>query len=129
MSALMGGVLIGIAASLLWLLSGRVAGVSGILGTALTSTSTGSGWRFAFLVGLPLGALSMTLISEPLLVMESSPWLLVVSGVLVGVGTQIGSGCTSGHGVCGLARLSQRSLIATITFMVVAALTVWLRNV
>lgn len=129
MSAFVGGLLIGVAASILWLFSGRVAGVSGILGSAIAPGSSGRGWRFAFLIGLPLGALLALGVSEPLLIIQSTPTVLIMSGLLVGVGTQIGSGCTSGHGVCGLARLSTRSLVATITFMVTAALVVWGRNV
>lgn len=128
MEALLGGALIGVAASILWLFSGRVAGVSGILGNALMPASSGRNWRLAFLIGLPLGAALAAILIEPVLVIDSSGLLLVLSGVLVGVGTQIGSGCTSGHGVCGLARFSARSLVATATFMVVAGLVVWVRS-
>lgn len=128
MNALIGGAVIGVAASMLWLFSGRIAGVSGILGTTLMSFTSRRDWRMAFLVGLPLGTYLIALIREPVLVMESSPLLFIVSGILVGVGTQIGSGCTSGHGVCGLARFSTRSLAATVVFMVTAALVVWVRS-
>lgn len=126
-SALLGGMLIGVAAAGLLLLNGRIAGISGILGTALTSGDE-RGWRIAFLVGLPLGALgtSAALGGVPFH-LGASPTVLVVAGLLVGAGTQIGSGCTSGHGVCGLARFSGRSLVATALFMVIAGLVVTLR--
>ena len=126
--ATLGGLLIGAAAAGLLLLQGRVAGVSGILGSALTA-SEGRGWRLAFLLGLPLGALAFSLLGEgPPVSISAGPATLVAAGLFVGAGTQIGSGCTSGHGVCGLARFSARSLVATCTFIVVAALVVALRR-
>ena len=128
MGGLIGGALIGLAAVLLLALNGRVAGVSGILGGLLTS-NIGSErfWRVAFILGLIAGAALYALASGGLpLELEASLPTLVIAGLLVGVGTRLGSGCTSGHGVCGLARRSPRSLTATMIFMVVAALTVFL---
>ncbi len=119
--AVAGGMLIGAGAATLLLLNGRVDGVSGILGNVIREAGGAQGWRFAFLLGLVLPALMLGT-GPPLL-----PWhwlLTVVSGLLVGAGTQIGSGCTSGHGVCGLANLSTRSLVATLVFMTAAVLTV-----
>lgn len=124
-SALLGGIMIGTAAAGLLLLQGRIAGISGILGSALTSADERP-WRLAFLVGLPLGALgASTALGGAAVSVAGSPILLVGAGLLVGVGTQLGSGCTSGHGVCGLARFSGRSLVATATFMGVAGLVVF----
>ncbi len=128
-SATLGGIMIGCAAAGLLLLQGRIAGISGILGTAL-SAEDDRPWRLAFLVGLPLGALGASAAMGGATVqIAGSPFVLVAAGLLVGVGTQVGSGCTSGHGVCGLARFSGRSLVATATFMVVAALVVFVRRV
>lgn len=126
-AALLGGVLIGIASSALLLASGRIAGVSGILGRSFFPASGDLGWRVAFLLGLPLGAWCVGLVLPATTALEitgSTP-LLVAGGLLVGLGTQIGSGCTSGHGICGLSRGSGRSLVATATFMAVAAITVF----
>jgi uncharacterized membrane protein YedE/YeeE len=126
-SGLAGGVLIGIAASLLLLATGRIAGISGILGSALRPSCPDRVWRLLFLIGLPLGALLAWALAGrgPSPRMAASTPVLVLAGVLVGFGTQLGSGCTSGHGVCGLARRSQRSLVATITFMLAGAATVF----
>jgi uncharacterized protein len=128
MGGLIGGALIGLAAVLLLALNGRVAGVSGILGGLLTSNIGNERfWRVAFISGLIAGAALYALASGGLpLELEASLRTLVIAGLLVGVGTRLGSGCTSGHGVCGLARRSPRSLTATMIFMVVAALTVFL---
>jgi uncharacterized membrane protein YedE/YeeE len=128
--ALIGGALIGSAAALLLHASGRIAGVSGILGAALAPRTADRAWRVAFVLGLPLGALLWASVSgRPAgVAMVAPPGVLVVAGLLVGFGTQLGSGCTSGHGVCGLARRSLRSVVATLTFMAVGALTVWLRR-
>ena len=128
MGGLIGGALIGLAAVLLLALNGRVAGVSGILGGLLTSNIGNERfWRVAFISGLIAGAALYALASGGLpLELEASLPTLVIAGLLVGVGTRLGSGCTSGHGVCGLARRSPRSLTATMIFMVVAALTVFL---
>ena len=126
-AALLGGVLIGVASSALLLANGRIAGVSGILGRSFFAATGDLGWRVAFLLGLPLGAWCVGRIvpaTTALEITHSTP-LLVAGGLLVGLGTQIGSGCTSGHGICGLSRGSRRSLVATATFMAVAAITVF----
>lgn len=126
--AIAGGLLIGTAAALLLLLNGRIAGVSGMLATTTRIGAGGPPWRqaAAFIVGLPLGALLIaTFVRKPDLVIAASPVALIVAGLLVGFGTRLGNGCTSGHGVCGMARLSPRSILATLTFMTTAALTVF----
>lgn len=125
---LIGGALIGLAAVLLLALNGRIAGVSGILGGLITSTSRGERfWCLAFVFGLIAGAGLYVLARGGLpLELQAGGLTLLLAGLLVGVGTRLGSGCTSGHGVCGLARRSPRSLMATMTFMVTAALTVFL---
>jgi uncharacterized membrane protein YedE/YeeE len=117
-SALFGGVLIGIAASLLLLASGRVAGISGILGGVLVRARGDVGWRLWFLAGLLIaGAVAAALQPDALgSSPRSLPWV-VLSGLLVGVGTRLGNGCTSGHGVCGVSRLAPRSIAATATFI------------
>jgi uncharacterized membrane protein YedE/YeeE len=128
---LAGGLLIGLSAALYLLLAGRIAGISGLAATML-GLSNGGTWTpartqaTAFVVGIPLGAaLAMAVIREPAIIVTSSIGLLVLGGLLVGFGTRLGSGCTSGHGVCGLARLSPRSIAATLTFMLVAGITVF----
>jgi uncharacterized protein len=123
-----GGMLIGLAAALLWLGMGRIAGISGIVGGILPIRCEETGWRVAFLAGLLAAPLLLGLAagySAPAPVLESMD-LLAVAGLLVGFGTRFGSGCTSGHGVCGIARLSPRSLISTAVFMATAAATVFL---
>ena len=131
-SAFAGGVLIGLATLLLALFDGRIAGISGIIGGGLRAPRDDLGWRLAFLAGLVLPPLTYRLAIgaiEPIAV-ASSPTILVLGGLLVGFGTRLGNGCTSGHGVCGIARLSPRSLAATATFMLSAAATVFvLRHV
>jgi uncharacterized membrane protein YedE/YeeE len=125
-SALLGGCLIGIASALLMLLTGRIAGISGILGGALSMAASDKAWRLAFLAGL-IGAPMVTgLFGRPLPEPQMpTSWLLIVAaGLLVGFGTRLGGGCTSGHGVCGMARLSRRSIVATIVFMVSAVIVV-----
>lgn len=128
---LVGGVLIGLAAALMLLGAGRIAGVSGITaratGLAQGGMSMSSAW--AFLIGLPLGALVIAILLD-LPRAEFASWpVLIIAGFAVGIGTRLGSGCTSGHGVCGVSRLSQRSLIATATFMAAGIATVALTNV
>lgn len=125
--ALAGGVLIGLAATLLLWLNGRVAGVSGILAGVVFPRRGEAAWRVAFLAGLVLaGGVSITLLPEMATPREGfSPLLLVAAGLLVGFGTSLGNGCTSGHGVCGLGRLSLRSLVAVLTFMATAVATTW----
>lgn len=127
--ALAGGLLIGIAAALLLLLSGRIAGVSGMTAAATGIADSGPPrpQAAAFTVGLPLGALAAALlVRTPEIEVTSSVPLLITAGLLVGFGTRMGSGCTSGHGVCGMARLSKRSIAATLTFMAAGAVTVFI---
>jgi uncharacterized membrane protein YedE/YeeE len=128
LSAIAGGLLIGTAAALFLLLSGRIAGVSGLAATVARIADEGPPWLQAasFVVALPLGALivSATLRTPNIQVTSSVP-LLISAGLLVGFGTRLGSGCTSGHGVCGMARLSPRSIAATATFMLLGIATVF----
>ncbi len=126
-AGLVGGVCIGAAASLLMLLNGRVAGVSGIVGGAFGAPASDLAWRIAFAVGLVVGPLIVGAVAGPLpaLVPAASLPVLIAAGLLVGVGTRLGGGCTSGHGVCGISRGSPRSTAATAIFIVVAAITVF----
>ncbi len=126
-SALAGGVMIGLSAVLLLLASGRIAGISGILGGVLAPRQGDIAWRILFIVGMLAGPLLYGLIAggQPPVAITNSLPLLVVAGLIVGFGTRLGSGCTSGHGVCGLARFSPRSLAATGIFFVVAVVTVF----
>ncbi len=130
LAGLTGGLVIGLAAAVMLLGLGRIAGVSGIAARALGLAGQGMGRAaaIAFLVGLPLGAL-LVFISTGMGKGEfpSAPALLV-AGLVVGFGTRLGSGCTSGHGVCGISRVSARSILATITFIATGVLTVWLMN-
>ena len=121
-TSLAGGVLIGIAAAMLVLLNGRIAGISGIVGGLFTPRHGEIAWRLAFIAGL---LAAPVLISGSMPRIDASFGTLVVAGLLVGVGTSYGSGCTSGHGVCGLSRLSPRSLAATAAFMVAGIATVF----
>ena len=118
--------MIGLAALLLAFFNGRVAGISGIIGGGLRAPRDDVGWRLAFLAGLVLAPLIYRLAVGAIapVAVTSSSALLVLGGLLVGFGTRLGNGCTSGHGVCGIARLSQRSLAATAVFMLSAAATV-----
>lgn len=117
-SSLAGGVLIGLAAALLVLMNGRVAGISGILGGLLRSVHGDRGWRLAFLAGLIAAPLLYALVHPlPVVQVDADYPTLLLAGLAVGIGTRYGSGCTSGHGVCGLSRLSWRSLAATMSFM------------
>ena len=128
-SALIGGALIGAAAVLLFLLNGRIAGVSGIAGRLLDreihNRRDEIAWRVLFLVGLIIGAGVYSLWAPVTIHINASVGLLTIAGLLVGFGTQLGSGCTSGHGVCGIARLSPRSIVATLVFMASAMITVF----
>lgn len=127
--ALLGGLLIGASASLLWLGSGRVAGISGILAGALRGDFGERRWRLLFLAGLLGGGLLLALLQPRALGTAPAPLpVLAAAGLLVGFGARLGNGCTSGHGVCGVARLSRRSLVATLTFFGVAIAVVWLRR-
>ena len=122
-SALGGGALIGISASMLLLLNGRVAGISSILGGLVRPRAGESSWRALFIVGLLVGGVALYFVRPASFgAAPVSLPLAIVAGVLVGFGTRLGSGCTSGHGVCGLSRLSGRSLAATMTFMATGAM-------
>nr|WP_299244410.1 YeeE/YedE thiosulfate transporter family protein [uncultured Halomonas sp.] len=135
---LIGGILIGLSAVWLMATLGRIAGISGILSGLLTRSSQGdSAWRLTFLLGLISGPLILMLLGSDLGNVASAPakvigepvggvGIMLLAGLLVGVGTGIGGGCTSGHGVCGLARVSTRSIVATLTFLLVAIITVYL---
>jgi uncharacterized membrane protein YedE/YeeE len=126
-SAFAGGALIGVAAVMFALLAGRIAGISGIVGGLLRPARGDIGWRVAFVAGLVLAPILYALaIAMPPVRIEASTPLLILSGLLVGWGSRYGSGCTSGHGVCGLSRLSPRSLAATVAFMGAGFATVFL---
>ena len=126
-ASLSGGVLIGLAAAMLVLLNGRIAGVSGIIGGLLTPRRGEIAWRIAFVAGLFAAPLAMALFwANPVPRIDAGFGMLVAAGLLVGIGTSYGSGCTSGHGVCGLSRLSPRSLAATAAFMLAGVVTVFL---
>lgn len=125
-TALAGGLVIGLAASAFVLLNGRIAGISGILGGLLRPARGDVAWRVAFLLGLFVAPLAwLTMRAMPPAQIDHSPALLAAGGLLVGIGTRFGSGCTSGHGVCGIARLSPRSLLATGCFIVAGFVTVF----
>jgi uncharacterized protein len=119
LASLIGGAMIGLAASLLLLGDGRIAGISGIVGGLLNPGSGDTAWRVLFVAGLLVGGLILRVVDPALLRVEldRSAGALVAGGLLVGFGTALGNGCTSGHGVCGLSRGSSRSLVATLTFM------------
>jgi uncharacterized membrane protein YedE/YeeE len=133
-SATIGGALIGAAAGLLWIVNGRIAGVSSIFGLTLFGRLRAEPWRMLFLIGLPLGAVIGFLLGPGMLPdaprylpeMTTGPLGLAIAGLLVGIGTGLARGCTSGHGVCGLARISGRSIVAVLTFMAAAILTVYI---
>ncbi|MEX2365690.1 MAG: YeeE/YedE family protein [Pseudohongiellaceae bacterium] len=126
--ALTGGMMIGLAASLLFLLNGKIAGISGIVGGLFNSARQDKFWSIAFIAGLIGGGILTPVLLgkalEPVFV--TSWWMTIIAGFLVGFGTRLGSGCTSGHGVCGLARFSSRSLCSTVIFISVAVITVYI---
>ena len=128
--AAIGGALIGVAASILLLTQGRIAGISGIAGSLLKAGVPDKNWRWAFVFGLLAGGLVLALVSPQVFVVstERPLWMMGLAGLLVGFGTQMGSGCTSGHGVCGVSRLSGRSIVATLTFMATGIATVAIMN-
>lgn len=130
-ASLFGGVLIGVAAAMLVLLNGRVAGVSGIVGSLLRPAPGDIAWRVAFIAGLVSATILATMIGRPPTISISAGYpLLIVAGLLVGAGTRFGGGCTSGHGVCGISRFSLRSVVATVIFMVTGFVAVYvLRHV
>lgn len=125
-AALLGGVLIGLAAALFVLFNGRIAGVSGIVGGFLRPQRGDLGWRVAFVGGLLVAPLFYALVLPlPELRIEAGSLQIIVAGLLVGIGTRYGAGCTSGHGVCGISRLSPRSVVATLVFMAAGFATVF----
>jgi hypothetical protein len=120
LASLLGGIMLGVAAVGFILLNGRILGISGILGGLLVPRSGDTSWRLSFLIGLLLAPITMSLLAPELVRaprIDSDNATVVLAGLLVGLGTLYGSGCTSGHGVCGLSRLSPRSLVATVAFM------------
>ncbi|MEN9329303.1 MAG: hypothetical protein RLZZ484_491 [Pseudomonadota bacterium] len=120
-ASLAGGILLGLASALFILVNGRILGISGILGGLLTLKPSEAGWRVAFMLGMLAAPATLSWVAPPDLLsaprIDASYALVVIAGLLVGFGTRLGSGCTSGHGVCGLSRLSPRSLVATGSFM------------
>jgi uncharacterized protein len=125
-SALVGGALIGISAAILMLATGRIAGISGIVGGLFGTTGTEAAWRVAFVAGLVAGAgIAGFAGLAPAIEIDAAWPVVIAGGLLVGFGTRLGSGCTSGHGVCGIARLSRRSILATLLFMAAGAVVVF----
>lgn len=124
--ALLGGILIGTSVSLMLLWNGRVTGISGIINGALSTPKGDTAWRALFLLGLFTGGLLLYTFSPEVFngALETPLWTVAVAGLLVGFGTIMGSGCTSGHGVCGLSRLSPRSIVATVAFMLAGIVAV-----
>lgn len=127
--SLIGGAFLGLSATMLLMINGKVAGISGVVNGILSPKRNDLFWRLLFLIGMVAGgALSVIVIGVEIPSTESIPTsVLVIAGLLVGFGTRLGNGCTSGHGICGVGRLSLRSIVATAIFMVVAALTVYIR--
>ena len=126
--ALLGGMIIGVAALLLLWLAGRIAGVSGLLSGLMTPAHGEWLWRGCFILGLLIGGeIGFSLLGEakPDLT-PVSPWLLLLAGLLVGIGARLGNGCTSGHGICGVGRLSLRSIVATLCFMTTGVISVFM---
>jgi uncharacterized membrane protein YedE/YeeE len=125
-SSLAGGLLIGLAAAMLVLFSGRIAGISGVVGGLLKLPRGDTAWRVAFVAGLAIAPAAYLLFTRwPQVRIEADYPALVVAGLLVGIGTRYGAGCTSGHGVCGISRRSRRSLVATLAFMAMGFVTVY----
>lgn len=126
-TALAGGALIGIASAMFVLFNGRIAGITGIMGGLLKPKSGDIGWRLAFIIGLIIAPVVWQFFTPlPAMQIDASYILLVLAGLIVGISTRYGSGCTSGHGVCGISRLSPRSIIATLAFMFTGFLTVYI---
>lgn len=125
-SSLAGGILIGLAASMMILMNGRIAGVSGIVGSISSAHRADIPWRIAFVIGLIVSPLVYGVFGNmPTFTLETTHLQIVVAGLLVGLGSRFGSGCTSGHGVCGIARLSGRSIVATVVFISAGVVTVY----
>ncbi|WP_299020189.1 YeeE/YedE family protein [uncultured Photobacterium sp.] len=129
MDALLGGMLLGVSAVLLLMVNGRVAGISGIVAGLLKPQKGEFSWRLLFVLGMILAGLSAPFLGFelPETLPVTSTLLLIIAGLLVGLGTRLGNGCTSGHGICGVGRLSKRSIVATCIFMATAAITVFVR--
>ena len=128
-SAAVGGVLIGLAVAILLILNGRIAGISGILAGVLKPAKGDTAWKLAFIVGILVAPLLfITFVYTPEVTIATSTPLLIAAGLLVGFGTRLGSGCTSGHGICGMARFSRGSMVAVAIFMLVAFITVAVIN-
>lgn len=126
-ASLIGGLLIGLAAAMFVVFNGRIAGISGIIGGLLRPASGDTAWRVAFILGLVVAPLFFSLVAPlPRVQVDADTATLIVAGLLVGIGTRYGSGCTSGHGVCGLSRLSPRSMVATAAFMAAGFVTVFI---
>lgn len=127
--ALLGGMLLGLSAVILLLINGRIAGISGIFSGLFNATKRDVSWRVLFLIGMITAGIvaSMLGLEYPDYTISGSLVTITVAGLLVGFGTKIGNGCTSGHGICGIGRLSKRSIVATIVFMLVAIITVYVR--
>jgi uncharacterized membrane protein YedE/YeeE len=122
--ALLGGAMIGIASAALLLTHGRIAGISGVTGSLLQPTTRDRGWRYAFLGGLAMSGLLASVIAPSAIGASVRPLpIVIIAGVIVGFGTRLGSGCTSGHGICGISRLSARSMVAVVTFIATGAIT------
>jgi uncharacterized membrane protein YedE/YeeE len=130
LASLIGGMLIGLSASMLLLFDGKIAGISGIIAGTLSPAKNDTLWRIVFVAGLLTGGLLLRFFSpQTFAISIARSWgALALAGLLVGFGTRLGNGCTSGHGVCGISRVSPRSLIATVTFIATGALTVYLIN-
>lgn len=127
MTALAGGALIGVASAMFVLFNGRIAGITGILGGLLRPKLRDIGWRLAFIIGLVAAPFIWLLFAPlPAIQIDASNTLLAIAGLIVGIGTRYGSGCTSGHGVCGISRLSPRSIVATLAFMATGVITVYI---
>ena len=128
LNSFIGGILIGIAAIIIFLTNGRIMGISGILGNLMTLKETDQiYWRIAFLLGVLIGPLIFTILFKEIKSeMVANTTFLIISGFLVGLGTSLGNGCTSGHGICGLSRFSIRSIIATLVFVISGMITVYL---
>ncbi len=130
LNSLMGGILIGIAATIIFFVNGRIMGISGILGNLIATKETDQKfWRIIFILGVLIGSLIFILLFKEIKSeMVANTTLLIISGFLVGLGTSLGNGCTSGHGICGLSRFSIRSIVATLVFVISGMITVYLIN-
>ena len=130
LAPLIGGILIAISTTIMLAFLGRITGISGILGTSLTKYTPDNLWKITFLIGLVLGGVLCQQVKPELFdyKLQAGSFKLIIAGLLVGYGTRLGSGCTSGHGVCGLPRLSKRSIVATVVFMASGIITVFIEG-